>query len=568
MDLISVLSAGLRMGSRYWKELLILVLMAVEMGAITVIFFTSRDEEETQIGMIFFGGSWIFLSLVAVLLSLLKIFSLIPVLVLMAGGAGLIIFKREWRSFLFKILSVKIIIPLLIWVFFLILYLGYLEPLWLPPFHDSPFHFQFTRDFLNQNGQGWRLFTRLFKSYYHLGFHGITAWLAVLKGGLHPLDLAFMGQYFLSLVPVTIYVCVVSFTGKKTAGLISALAVGIGWPMPFQAADWGKYPLILGLMIFPLVIGLIDQNKEDLKGKKLFLLLMMCIGLVWIHSRFAVVLGIVLISYILVYRLRIGWVSAFFMIALFVALIFYKPSWTGLSYYTGKFLYPTLAVGLFLPFALISATEKTLFWICFAFLLQFSSLVGLPAFFHHYSSWLIDPGFINIIFVIPLVILEGLGFSSWMEKKTPIYVAGMAVVIIGFLFWNSAEYITLQPRDATNFSSLDDLVSMQWIEDQLPPGGLIFISGQQRSGDWEGQDAGIWITPLKGRETEYLSFNSEWCLASLQDRICSTYKQKIPLYIYQGHMENSFSLPNTGQCAGIETVLSFPQARIYQLNCD
>ena len=567
MDLISVFSAGLQMVSHYWKELLILILMAVEMGWVAVIIFTSRNEENPPLGMFFLGGSWVLLSLLSLLLSILKIFSFFTILILMVGGFLLILFKGNWRSSLPGIFSIKILIPVLIWVFFLILYLGYLEPLWLPPHHDSPFHFLFTRDFLTAGGQGLRLFPRLWRSYYHLGFHGITAWMASLKGGFHPLDLALTGQFFLSLVPVSIYTLITSITEKKTAGFISALVVGIGWPMPLGAADWGKYPLILGLALFPVVIGLILHYREDYKGKKLIILLLMMAGLVWVHSRFAVILIIFALAYFLVYRWKVGPVSVL-LLGLFIAgLILYTPFRIGLAHYSGAYLYPTVGILLFSAFALIKYKDITLLWICFIFLFYLSSQVPLPAFFYKYSTWLIDPGFINPAFALPLAILAGLGFSSWMENKSRLYASVMVFMLVGFLFWNAGEELSFQPRDATNFSSLDDLLAMQWIEDQLPPEGIFFISGQRRMGDWEGQDAGIWIAPLKGRKTEYMASTTEWCTPSVQEKICSEDRQGMPLYLYQGQMENSFSLPPVDECQGIDGVISFPGARIYQFAC-
>ena len=568
MGFVSTFSAGLVMASRYWRELLILVLAGLEMGLVAVIVFPSRNEKNPPLGMFFLGGGWVLLSLLSLLLSILKIFSFYSIFLLMAVGFLLILFKGSWRTYLPGLISVKILIPLLIWVFFLILYLGYLEPLWLPPHHDSPFHLQFTRDFLTAGGQGLRLFPRLWRSYYHLGFHGITAWMAALKGGLHPLDLALMGQFFLALLPVTIYTLITSITGKKTAGLISAVVAGIGWPMPLQAADWGKYPLILGLALFPVVIGLIFHYREDLKGKKLIITLLMMVGLVWIHSRFVIILLIFALVYFIVYRWKVGGMSTLLLGIFITGLILFAPSRIGLAHYSGVYIYPTVGILLFAAFGLIKQRNNTLLWVCFIFLFYLASQVALPAFFHKYSAWLIDPGFINPAFALPLAILAGLGFSSWMENKTPLYSTAMVVVLLGLLFWNAEEELSFQPREATNFSSLDDLVVLQWIEDQLPAEGIFFISGQRRLGDWEGQDAGIWITPLKGWKTNYQAGSTEWCNPAVQEKICREHQMEWPLYVYQGQMENSFSQPPIGLCQGVEPVVSFPRARVYQLVCE
>jgi len=568
MDLFSALSAGLRMGSQYWKELLLLVLMGGEMGVLAVTFFGSREDKNSRLGMIFLAGSWGLISLVSPLLSILKIFTPLTLLILMAGGLVAILIKGNWRSFLPGLLAVQTLIPLIIWVFFLVLFLGYLDSLWLPPYHDSPYHFQFVNNFLSDGGHGWQLFPRLFRSYYHLGFHGITAWLGSLRGGFHPLYLALVGQFFLALFPVTSYFFVVSITENKAAGLISALVAGIGWPMPLHAADWGKYPLILGLMIFPAVVGLIIQQRTSKEERGWLLILLSMISLIWFHSRFAIMLLILLIAYLLVYRWRIGLMSTAVLLVLALGLMLFSPSQVDLPYYLGSYMYPTLGVALFLPFALMEQRVQTLFWVLFALMLYLSSRIILPAFFHRYSFLLIDPGFINTVFVLPLVILAGLGVSSWMKDKSLTYAVGMVVVIVGFLFLNAGEQLSFRPQESTDFSSFDDLIALEWIEGQLPPEGIIFISSKRRLGDWEGQDAGIWIQPLINRKTIPLTFVTAWCDPSLQDKICREYSRNTPLYFYQGQMSRSFSLTPAGQCLGIEEVFSFPHTRIYHLSCE
>ncbi len=56
-----------------------------------------------------------------------------------------------------------------------------------------------------------------------------------------------------------------------------------------------------------------------------------------------------------------------------------------------------------------------------------------------------------------------------MKDKSLTYAVGMVVVMVGFLFLNAGEQLSFQSRESTDFSNFDDLIALEWIEDQLPP---------------------------------------------------------------------------------------------------
>jgi hypothetical protein len=274
-----------------------------------------------------------------------------------------------------------------------------------------------------------------------------------------------------------------------------------------------------------------------------------------------------LIAYLLEIKWKVGIYAALALVGFLVILTLSQPGLIELPFITGNNVMPTLGVILFLLFGLIKNKDLTSIWLLFGVLFILSSTVVLPPSAHRYSYWLIDPGFINSVVVLPLTVLAGLGLSSWAQDKKIFPVALMGILLAVLMIVNAGERISFLPREETNYSSLDDLVAFEWIKDQLPADGTIFISGRRRLGEWEGQDSGIWIAPLTGMRTKFQMTDSNWCDLDFQTVICRENHEETDLYIYRGQMENSFYISEKQLCPGIESVLSFPRSSIYQLTC-
>ena len=144
-------------------------------------------------------------------------------------------------------------IGLLCFILFLSLRLVYLKGLVLPPYHDSVEHYRILVNFLNPATTP-GLFS---EGYYHFGFHSIAAWLVELAGAAPETALVLLGQFFLSIVPLSLYSFIHALTHNWKPSLITALIGAFTWSMPAHAANWGKYPAMAAVIILPALLALL-----------------------------------------------------------------------------------------------------------------------------------------------------------------------------------------------------------------------------------------------------------------------------------------------------------------------
>ncbi len=414
---------------------------------------------------------------------------------------------------------------ILAFVIFLSLRLSFLHNLVLPPYHDSVSHYKVLMWFLDPQTTP-SFFTA---NYYHYGFHCTAAWL-VEVAGVAPVDsLALLGQLFLSLVPLSLFVFVHTLTGDWKPALLTALIGAFSWSMPAHAANWGKYPALAAIIVFPAILALLviqfQSPGHKFKGFYLALTAMLSLaGITFLHSR-GFVLLILAVLFLMIDKLLLHRLSILFQRILAAIL---AAGFLTVMYFSSSLL--QLFATPLLPFIFfILALIACIFWnprlsigatlwgisVC-AF-----TLIPAPGYFARFSYSVIDTPFIQIAAFLPITLLTGAGIYECIERskiKKWLHWFVIATVVC-FLFFGVFTQ-AYKPDDCCNYASADDLAVINWIADNLPPDAQIAIPGRYDLYPIVGSDSGIWIYELTSRKTFMLAYDYTWFEQSAHDDIC------------------------------------------------
>jgi hypothetical protein len=184
---------------------------------------------------------------------------------------------------------------------------------------------------------------------------------------------------------------------------------------------------------------------------------------------------------------------------------------------------------------------------------------------------LLDRPFVEMILFLPLSILGGLGLAG-LEKFVQGKVSWgkyIGLLAIGIILINTFFTYDFYPSDCCAIVGKDDVVAMDWVAKQLPVDARIGVSSTQlkvltsdaSEGD-VGADAGIWITPLTGRITLPLPYNSDFDDPAVWKIIC---ENQIG-YLFVGEIGYPF---DNGKLIShpewYRPLLSMPRTRVYKV---
>ncbi len=373
----------------------------------------------------------------------------------------------------------KVYIPLLIFLFFLILRLGFLQNLVLPPFSDSAKHFERLGSLLSLE-YAEPLTFETFSPYYHWGFHGITAWVDAITKDFSPLTMAVIAHFFLGVLPVAIYFMLLSLTdGDVFAAIFGAFLAGLGWVMPAYAINFGKYPALVAISLLPLLLGVFySRVKANNPGQKKwwFYIVVVSFALVWIHSRLLIFLAFFFLTYFLSHFISLKLPQKFFEIGVFI-LSFWIVLWIfaldqsgieGLSfkYYLDTFSNTTFLIVILLLFAFKKNAVLVCQWFLMIVFLMLTTNKILPAWVYHYPLTFFDQIFFDLVFFLPLTILGALGMSGikkMLQKNGNVYRI-LGIFILFLVIANGLFIQSWRPLRNSNYVAQDDIQSFFWIE--------------------------------------------------------------------------------------------------------
>ncbi len=504
-------------------------------------------------------GGWplpiLLLSLLVLTLRLFlpAIFVTVLSLVLMFASGGWAV-RSLWRQ-----VQSAAVWPALAFLVVLLLRIGFAADLVLPPYFDSAEHYRITQSLL-QPALDWPA-----SSYYHLGYHVILAAFTALTGADLAQAMTVFGQLIVAALPMPMYLFVKRATGSEAAAWFGVLLAAFGWFVPAHAANWGKYPALLGMLVFQFALGLIvvGEWKWALLAAPLT---------VFVHTRMAVLMAFVLAVWAVSRRPRWGIGLGLGMLA---ALIWryqdFGPLWdaygasnlgTILNAYVGLPLGPlwgaygnlsTLLSGL-LAVRAAQRFPRLVLGSVLAFLLGLFLTLVPPTF------PLLDRPLTEMILSLPLAFAGGLGAAHLPRK----WILGLLMTAVAVHAWTTYSFA---PSPCCQLAGADDMAAMDWLKQNTPADARILIASAnyslgQATLHGAGTDAGLWVTPLTGRVSVTFPYFSDFRQASIHDQLCYGSIS----YLYVGGKDMSFNADVIlASPDWYRVVLSLANARIVQV---
>jgi hypothetical protein len=486
-----------------------------------------------------------------------------------------------------KSASLSTILVFALTVFFsTLLRLAFVSKTAFPSYFDSAFHFSVIKD-ITQHNTIW-MFQWLAVNRYHINFHLLTAFIASTSHTEITQAMLVLGQVFLAFIPFSLFFPVKRATQSETAAWFAVILSAFGWYMPAHAVDWGKYPALmsLGMIIFVLSLAYL-LFRSDLESASLLATLQrrpLLYGLfgfsilmtVFAHSRSLIVFGVVFLAWMMSTwwrKLPQRWQTLVFvgviLVIVVLTIFIQKQDILTLVFdpYLVKGLWVTI-LALFLSVFAFRVYPRLVFVctlsICLLLVCLFVPVTELiPG--RAYLT-LLDRPFVEMILFFPLSLLGGLGVAGLENKKWGRYVGLLA---IGFVAVNAVFTYNLYPSDCCVIVGKDDVVAMDWVANQLPVKARIGISSIDVTVNVSnvvegvgGGDAGIWITPLTGRETVSLPYDMQFDQPSVWEQLCEL---KIR-YLYVGEAGQFFDAAKlSSRPAWYRPLLVMPKTRVYEV---
>jgi len=564
---MKVLLDGLFVLNLYKNEVAVFFVSALGLGLWAARFLMLEKEDDTHARLPMALGLG---SLVLVLLSFFVILLgrlwhpmlLIGAYIILAFAVLLFINSLRRKEF-----SVRYFVAFCFIFFgFVAIRLAFLRNILLPPYNDSPEHYMIVQGFLSRDSRSaFYSIENTLGHYYHFGFHSLAAWLSSISG-INPAEtIPLLGQLFLVVFPISIFLLAFVASQDWRVGLVSACFAAFAWRMPVYAANWGKYPAITGLALFPALIACWIYYLSRSKRSRLALgvLFALTATLVFVHSRLSICLLVVLLSFVLARKIPLKGDLKFWKAALFAGVACVGFSVFGNSlfpFYANGYFITLGAVAMLLPFAFYVRPRFSFGVTFFVWGVWIASRV--PTFIESGGLTWLDQPFVEILLCIPLSLLAGIGFIGLLNQlkgqgMKRITVGGVvAALLIGF-----ATSAVLTPDPCCNYVKFGDLQAIQWLKQNAPQNAVVWIPGFKSRNYMLGMDAGIWVQPLTGLNTNKLTYNFVWDAPDAPARICKSNYEGV--YIYEGGQPYSFDDAILAEQLWLRRVFSKGETKIY-----
>ena len=484
--------------------------------------------------------------------------------------------------------STSILLTLVVFLFIL-LRLMYVSGALFPLYFDSAQHYTVIKNIM-ENDVAW-MFNWLSAAYYHLGFHYLTAFFASSMNMEITLVMLVLGQVILAMIPFSVYFLVRYVTKSNMAGWFAVILSAFGWYMPAHAVDWGKYPALMSLGLIPFVLSiayLISKYKDGLSVKRRWSLYgMLGISVVlsiFMHSRSLVVLSIVFLawfastwwqklprrlkSFVFILVVAITLVEVIFIQRQSILTLLVDP-------YLQKGILITVLVLIMTTFTSMAYPRLTFIAILTITFLLGSVFVPVTFIPGYRDLTLLDRPFVEMILFMPLSLLGGLGLAGLERMLQGKFAWGryVGVITIGIVLVNAFFTYDLYPSDCCVIVGNDDMAAMDWMGNHLPVDVRIGIASTElkvlvsdaSEGD-VGADAGIWITPLTGRVTFPVPYDSRFEERATWERLCEL---EIG-YVFVGEAGEPFDTDTLeANPEWYRPLISMQRTRVYEvIGCD
>ena len=458
-------------------------------------------------------------------------------------------------------------------VFFLIVArLAFMSPLLLPPYTDSVIHFQIVRGFLTPElATSSNLSLRgLTDNYYHFGFHSLSAWMTAVIKKAPDITMPLLGQLFMVVAPLSVATFTLRVTNSKAAAWWSAVMAALAWSMPAFAANWGKYPAMVGLATIPGVLATINLIWSEGRGRVSKILWggLLLGAVTLVHTRMLIIAALVAVSSLLARRLaptetisipRAIWFSFLYIISL-------APVYGFLQEFYSSLMAAVLVLCL-LPFAFQAQIRLVLGIFFFTFGVWLVAV--LPSFSTMFGRALLNRQMVQMLLYLPLAVLAGAGFGGLWHRfahgSLRSIIIATATVLTFVLGYSTQE--TFYPNHCCDYFQEGDRQAFEWIAANSTERSLFFVAAFKERGQFFGTDAGVWITALTFRNSNRLPFDTDWRSSEEIQNACEAGAREI--YIYSGGREFSFADKPLKDAAWADIVFHTAGTTIFHVpDCD
>lgn len=371
---------------------------------------------------------------------------------------------------------------------------------------------------------------------YHFGFHSTAAFLHWLSGIGMAKSVLVVGQALNALSLLSAFFFAERLLRSKTAGLFSALVVGLLSVFPAYYANWGRFPQLTGLVILPIALALAIEGVErkDSNARYLAAAGIALAGLFLAHYRVL----IFYLSFAVVYLLCATYASrnstramsriwlrplaiGFLALALTwpwlqnllnhldLSSLFqtaYRPSWEffsierlegAVSFYSN---YPLMALSILGAFWGLVKREKLIIvlclWVVVLLLISNPYWVDLP------GVGLAD--YVTVLMSLFFPASIAIGFlAAPLERAMPQVRLLIGALLVALAFWGVGRMLTIVDPKNVYVKEADE-VAMEWIRENTPEDAKFLVPSviyDRKLNFVIGLDAGYWMPLLAGRDT-------------------------------------------------------------------
>jgi hypothetical protein len=415
-----------------------------------------------------------------------------------------------------------------------------------PAWVDSVHHALITRLILDNGAypSTYQPYFDISPTEYHPGFHSIAAaftWLSQLDLAR---SLLILGQVLNAFCIFAVYLFAKTLTRSSLAGLFAAIITGFLTPMPSYYTSWGRYTELAGLLLLPVIIGLIHPWLDGRTGRKTGWMIVLgglsAGGLFLIHYRVLAFMACLVLSYVAIHLVHkppysISKSGHLLLVVISMAVLgiitvvpwfiptihstflpsvtaspsssipfFQGFSWPYLTSALGK---QALAIaGLGLLWGLLKSQRFSLIlvlWVGLLLLLANLGALNLP------GGALISTPSVEIMLFIPVSILGGYFIDQLItlwKAVLPVQLAypsmGIVLVLAVLVSYLGARQLVNILNPITILSRNADLPAITWVSEHIPPNETLLINPFAWGyGLYAGNDGGYWISPLSRRLT-------------------------------------------------------------------
>lgn len=367
--------------------------------------------------------------------------------------------------------------------------------------------------------------------YYHYGFHAVTALFSVLSGLEPAASVLMLGQVISACVSLAIYALAKQLSKDWRVGLLAAVFVTFATKMPGYYLSWGRYTLLIGVMLLPVAMAEAIRAWDNhdrwwhLAGLSLltagtllshyftaflFVLFLAALGAQWLMETIrnksadwklitsvaiAAIVGLILVS---------RWYYRIFAYSDAVSRPVLQvmeagtsdSAWDYFYYLIGPVSgYILIGFGLIGLIWSVFKTRKVHFQLWASVVMFFSLPTGLRLMNFRYD-------YFALVVFIPIVITAAFGIVLLLDKLIKRNMLSTLVIMIAALALSVGG--AWQNRSAVNSATIladsADLEALEWIETHTPEDARFFVNTTGWGFNvYRGVDGGGWILPITGR---------------------------------------------------------------------